>query len=390
MTYVGMMCNVDLEGDPRERLSPSAFNRTYLVDELLEPAGIRVFLYSPMDVTSAGEADGFVLEEKNLVAVRRPVPRVNANCSFRTRHLLRQGMGYRRFKRWLHERGVEVYAPYEFAELVANKQKTYEVVREWDESLHPHTEEFDASPGQIGAFLERSPSVFIKPRAGHKGNRIFVLRRSGRGYALEYYDNRELRTFPCLSLEATLAVVEVAASREHYVVQEGVESLRCEGCVFDVRVVMAHDGRGWHSIFETRIASPGRAISNVYQGGSNRVTPEALAATVGEREGQAVESRLNALSHGLARHLEARFPGALPEIGFDFVLDQDHEPHLVEVNAKPGIAGIGADRKLFEWTPEELPLHDVWTRPHMRHLAGFLRHKVEASDPLLNTLGSPA
>src|SRR4029453_12937989 len=306
---------------------------------------------------------------------RQVVPRVNANWSYRTRQLLRNGMGYQPFKRWMRERGNDVYVPYEFSELVSNKQKAYEVVREWNPSLHPHTEDFASTPTQIEAFPDRAKSVFIKPRAGHKGNRIFVLRRVGRGYSLEYYDSRARRSFPCLSLEAIVGLGDGAAGRERYVVQEGVESLRYQGSVFDVRVVMVHDGGGWHALFESRLAPTGSELTNVHQGGTIRVTGDLLAATVGEHGRAIIEERLRQVSHALAGHLESRFRDALPEIGLDFVLDRDREPRLGEINAKPGIAGIGSETRLFDWTPDEQALHEQWTFPHMKHLAAFLRHK---------------
>jgi glutathione synthase/RimK-type ligase-like ATP-grasp enzyme len=378
LTYVGVLCNVDLDGDPLQQLSPSVVNRACLIGRLMGD-DVRLFLYCPKDVTPTGEVPGYVLEGQKLVATRRPVPRVSANWSYRTRQLLRHGMGYQSFKHWMRERGHEVYVPYEFSELVSNKQKTYDAVREWDESLHPHTEDFVATPAQIESFLARSQTVFIKPRAGHKGNRIFVLKRSGTGYSLEYYDSRARRSFPRISLTAVLALIDAAAGRERYVVQEGVESLRYEDAVFDVRVVMVHDGRTWHALLESRLAPRGSQLSNVYQGGSIRVTRELLASIMGEQEGRVVEDRLRQLSHQIAGHFESRFPDALPELGLDFVLDVDRRPRLVEVNAKPGIAGIGSETKLNEWTPEEQGLHEMWTFPHMRHLAGFLRHKIEAA-----------
>lgn len=379
MTHVGVLCNLDVNGDPLQELSPSVINRAWLIGRLLAPEDTGLFLYCPKDVAPTSEVPGYVLEKEKLVATQRPVPRVSANWSYRTRHLLRHGMGYQPFKRWMREQGNVVYVPYEFSELVSNKQKAYEAVREWDESLHAHTEDFVASPTQIESFLARSKTVFIKPRAGHKGNRIFVLRRSGRGYSLDYYDSRARRSYPCISLEAVLGLVDGAASRERYVVQEGVESLRYQDAVFDVRVVMVHDGRAWHALLESRLAPSGSDLSNVYQGGSIRVTGELLTSTVGERESRVVEDRLRQISHGLARHFESRFPDMLPEIGLDFVVGPDRRPHLVEVNAKPGIAGIGSETKLFEWAPEEQALHEMWTFPHMKHLAGFLRHKIEAT-----------
>ena len=379
MTDVGVLCNVDSNADPREQLSPSVINRAFLIGGLLAPAGIRLFLFCPKDVAATGEAPGFLLEQGQLVAVRQTVPRVNANWSYRTRHLLRHGMGYQPFKHWMRERGNDVYVPYEFSELVSNKQRAYEEVRSWNESLHPHTEDFAGSPEQIEDFLARSRSVFIKPRAGHKGNRVFVLRRADRGYSLEYYDSKARRSFSRLSLTAMLGLVDAAAGLDRYVVQEGVESLRYRDSVFDVRVVMVHDGQSWHALFESRLSPPGSALSNVYQGGTIHRTRELLEAAVGEVECRAVEGRLQDASHALAERFESLFPGALSEIGLDFVIDQQRAPRLVEVNAKPGISGIGSERKVFDWTVEERALHEQWTIPHMKHLAGFLRHKAQAA-----------
>lgn len=379
MTHVGVLCNVDANGDPREQLSPSVINRAFLIGGMLASEDIRLFLFCPKDVVASGEVPGFLLEDQQLVAVRQTVPRINANWSYRTRQLLRHGMGYQPFKHWMRERGSDVYVPYEFSELVSNKQKAYEKVRSWDESLHPHTEDFVGSRAQIEDFLERTHTVFIKPRAGHKGNRVFVLRRADGGYSLEYYDSKARRSFPRLSLAAILGLVDAAAGVDRYVVQEGVESLRHQDSVFDVRVVTVHDGQSWHALFESRLSPPGSDLSNVYQGGTIYTTRDLLEATVGEPECRVVEERLREVSRALAEHLESLFPGALSEIGFDFVLDQNRAPRLVEINAKPGISGIGSERKLFDWTEEERALHEQWTIPHMKHLAGFLRHKVEAA-----------
>ncbi|MGH7289197.1 MAG: YheC/YheD family protein [Myxococcota bacterium] len=377
MKLVGLLCNCTADENPKQQLSPSLLNRAFLIDELLAPAGIRVFLYSPKDVTPTGDVAGYVREDEDLVAARQPVPRVNANWTYATRRLLDQGMGYRRFKEWTRQNGIGIYVPYEFSELVSNKHKTYEAVRAYDEALHPHTEDFIGSSAQIESFLARSALVFVKPRAGNKGNRIFVLRRAGSEYSLKYYDTRALRSFPRITLKAALALVDVAAGEEHYVLQEGVESLRYQDAVFDVRVVMVHDGLGWHAILETIRAPPDSDLSNVFQGGSIRVTGELLASMLGATESHALEEQVRRVSHGLAEHLESLYPAALPEIGFDFVLDGARRLHLVEVNAKPGLAGIGSESKLFDWKAEEEPLHEVWSRPHAKHLAGFLRHKIE-------------
>ncbi len=379
MRRVGLLCNCKAGADPKQQLSPSVVNRALLIAERLAPSGIQVFLYSPKDVTGADDVPGYTVVGRDLVADRQPVPRVNANWTYATRRLLDRGMGYRRFKSWTRQNGIGVYVPYEFSELVSNKLKAYEIVREWDPSLHPHTEDFNGSPVQLDAFLARCPLVFVKPRAGNKGNRIFVLRRAGDEYSLKYYDTRARRAFPRISLEAALALIEVAAGEERYVVQEGVESLRYREAVFDVRVVAVNDGRRWHTILETRLAPPDSELSNVFQGGSIQVTEELLASMLGEQAGREVEEEIRRVSRGLAEHLESHYPSALPELGFDFVLDRERGLHLVEVNAKPGVAGFGSETKIFDWQAEDAHHYDRWVSPHMEHLAAFLEAKVEAT-----------
>jgi ABC-type lipoprotein export system ATPase subunit len=79
-----------------------------------------------------------------------------------------------------------------------------------------HTEGREGNIRKIDAFLARSPSLFIKPRAGHKGNRIFVVCRAGRGYSLEYYDSKARRFFPSLSLETILGMLDGEYSGEYW------------------------------------------------------------------------------------------------------------------------------------------------------------------------------
>ncbi|MBW2422194.1 MAG: YheC/YheD family protein, partial [Deltaproteobacteria bacterium] len=254
---------------------------------------------------------------------------------------------------------------------------TYEVLKGYDAALHPHTEDFANSLVQIESFLERADLVFIKPRAGNRGNRIFVLKRAQGSFSLKYYETGRQQLFSPLTLEAALGVVAVAAGEKPYIIQQGIESLRYEGAVFDVRVVMVHDGQSWHSILESRLAPPGSDLSNVFQGGSVQATEDLLSSMFGEEVARETEAEIRHVSHGMAAHFESLYPNDLMEIGFDFVLDSGRKLHLVEVNSKPGVAGFGSETKIFEWKPEDQPWYEKWVYPHVRHLAAFLRSKAE-------------
>lgn len=384
MKTVGLLCNSSEKKDPKAQLSPSVINRAFLIDRLLQPSGIEIFLYSPDDLSledapSAGDIQGYRIVGDDLVRAVRPIPRINANWTYRTRNLLDRGMGYRRFKRWAKENGIGIYVPFGFSELVSDKRRAFSVVEEHAPGLHPHTEDYIGSRRQVEAFFDRANLVFLKPRAGNRGNRIFVLRRNDDGISLRYYDRGDQRSLSPITLDAALGVVEAAAGDKNYIVQEGIESLRYEGSVFDVRIVMVNDSQHWHSILETRLAPPDSDLSNIFQGGSIQVTERLLEQMLGATAARETENEIRRVCHELAEHLGSKFPGDLLEIGFDVLIDTDRRLRLVEVNAKPGVAGIGSEHRVFDWKPEDAEYYDRWVHPHIQHLAKFLAAKVEAS-----------
>ncbi len=379
MQYIGLLCNCSTTSDPKEGLSPSLINRAFLIDRMLRPSGIALFLFSPLEVTSLTETAGYTIHGDDMLAMTQPIPRVNANWTYGTRRLLKQGMGYSNFKRLTSENQIDIYVPYAFSELVSNKRKAYEVVKNYAPGLHPHTEDFVGSSAQVQFFLDRADLVFIKPRSGNRGNRIFVLRKATGGLSLKYYNQGEQGSFSGLSPETAVGIIEAAADGRSYVIQDGIESARLNGSVFDIRVVMVNDGSQWHSIFETRLGPQGSDLTNIFQGGSIRITESVLSNLFGDQGTQALEEEVRRASHGIARHLESLYPAALIEIGLDFILDRERHLHLVEINAKPGVAGFGSETKLFEWKAEDEANYQRWVFPHITHLASFLKAKIESA-----------
>jgi hypothetical protein len=144
---------------------------------------------------------------------------------------------------------------------------------------------------------------------------------------------------------------------------------------------MVNDGSRWQSILETRVAPPGSDLSNIFQGGSIHVTEQILEAELGREEARALLENIRRVSHNVADCIEARFPGRVMELGLDLVIDRDLGIHLVEVNAKPGLSGWASERKIFDWKAEDRAHYDQSVRPHIRHLANFLRSKVERGSP---------
>lgn len=379
MQYIGLLCNCRTTSDPKEELSPSLINRAFLIDRMLRPSGIALFLYSPLEVASLTETAGYTIHGDDVRVTTRPIPGVNANWTYGTRRLLKQGMGYNHFKRLTSENRIGIYVPYAFSELVSNKRKAYEAIKNYAPGLHPHTEDFAGSSGQVQTFLDRAGLVFIKPRSGNRGNRIFVLRKAAGGLSLKYYEQGKQARMSDLSLETALGVVQASAGGRSYVIQDGIETARLDGSVFDIRVVMVNDGSQWHSILETRLGPQGSDLTNIFQGGSIRITEAVLSSLFGDQGTRALEEEVNRVSHGVAQHLESLFPAALMEIGLDFILDRERKLHLVEINAKPGVAGFGSETRLFEWTADDEANYQRWVFPHVTNLASFLKAKIESA-----------
>ncbi len=379
MQYIGLLCNCSPTRDPKEELSPSLINRAFLIDRMLRPSGIALFLFSPLGVTSLAETAGYTVHGDDLLASTKPLPRVNANWTYGTRRLLKQGMGYNHFKRLTSDNQIQIYVPYAFSELVSNKRKAYEVVRDYAPGLHPHTEDFVGSAAQVQSFLDRVDLVFIKPRSGNRGNRIFVLRKTVGGLSLKYYEQGKQTLMSNLSLETALGIVLASAGGRSYVIQDGIETSRLDGSVFDIRVVMVNDGSQWHSIFETRLGPQGSDLTNIFQGGTIRITESVLSNLYGDQGTRGLEEEIKRVSHGVARHLETIYPAALIELGLDFILDREQNLHLVEINAKPGVAGFGSETKLFEWTADDEANYQRWVLPHVTHLASFLKMRIESA-----------
>jgi hypothetical protein len=144
---------------------------------------------------------------------------------------------------------------------------------------------------------------------------------------------------------------------------------------------MLHDGRAWHWLHEVRLSREGSDVSNVRQGGEILATEDLLLELVGSEGAQQLLYELKSESFGLAAYLERLHPGDILEVAFDFVIDREGRLRLLEINTKPGLAGVGSDISVFDKRPENEPLFERWVYPHTRHLARFLMSKVERRAP---------
>ena len=363
----------------RRPLSPSLLNRVTLIDARLRLAGYRLFLHSPRDIRADRPVvPGYLFEDGAFRPIEAGVPAVNGNWTHRTRRLLDKGMGYATFRHWAAESGIGIYVPHAFSELLANKLETYKLVRAYHTTLHPHCEAWAGSARQLEHFIETGPLTFIKPRNGNKGERIIAIHRGERGLRATRYDHGTQQRIQTGSIEALMAFIGGGrGGNGNYVIQHGVETARCDGSTFDVRVTMINDGRSWDWLHEARVSPPGSDVSNVSQGGDIAATEALLLETMSAESSGELLRQIRNESFGLAMHLERLHPGEIPEVAFDFAVDREGRLRLLEINTKPGLAGIGSNVGLREKRPEQEALFERWVYPHARSLADFLSSKAE-------------
>ncbi len=364
--------------NPIERLSAGLFNRVMLIDQVLKKDGHRLFYYSPKHIRSSLEpVPGYLIEERRFVSTRAEIPKVNGNWTYGTRQLLEQGMGYQAFADWSQENQVEVYVPLEFSELVANKLETFRLISLFRNDLHPYTEPYRQSVNQLQHFMERNDLVFLKPRAGNKGDQIISLRQQGKDFLIKYFSGGAQQKFKAATIsEAQAFVKDITDGTNRYVIQEGIESLRLGQRVFDLRVIMLFDGARWDWIHEGRLSAENSDLSNVSQGGLSVPAEDLLIESVGPDSASLVMHNLRDISFELAEHLNTLHPGAIMEVAFDFVVGSDMKLQLVEINTKPGLASIGFSQSIVELDPNQEALFEQWVYPHTNSLAQFLASKL--------------
>ena len=365
--------------DKSKRLSPSILNRMVLIDGYLQETGSRLFVYGPHHIKPGEDAvDGYLFESGTFVPSTTAIPAVNGNWTHRTRRLLEEGMGYQQFGKWVEERRLGIYVPHAFSELLGDKHETYKLVRGFHETLQPHCERYARSEKQLAYFVETGRITFLKPRTGSKGDGIVTVRRDESGLSLTYYEDGERKRQAAKTVkDASKLVRGLIARKRSYVIQHGVETMRHGRATFDIRVTMLHDGAGWNWLHEVRLSPQGSDVSNVKQGGEIVVTEDLLADVMGHEGAQQILYELKSESFGLAAYLERLHPGDILEVAFDFVIDREGRLRLLEINTKPGLAGVGSDITVFDKRPEHEPFFERWVYPHARHLARFLARKAD-------------
>ena len=178
--------------------------------------------------------------------------------------------------------------------------------------------------------------VYIKPDKGRYGGGIMraemlsgphntVFRLSLGRVSRQYTSYEELQ----------VAVESITAFRP-YLVQQGIQMLTHDNCLFDVRVMVQQSPRRkWETTgYLARVAAPGRIVTNFHSEGTPHELPPILANYLSSTDSKRLIQRLCRLGVTVAKRCHRAFP-QLKEVGLDIAIDRGMKPWILEVNTRP-------------------------------------------------------
>lgn len=213
----------------------------------------------------------------------------------------------------------------------------------WVRRYVPRSAQYVGGATDVADWVARFGKVYLKPENGHAGAGIMVaawdaqrggyrLHRQMRGRfvgkpGVLYADGKSLQV-----------AVDRAVREERYVVQQGVELVRHDGRVFDLRVLLQKNRHGRWAVtgVGARVAGDAHSVTtHVPRGGSIGEPMALLRAALGRAEATALLRKLRRLAPRFARQIERASGDRLGELSLDVGVDTSGHLWLFEANAKP-------------------------------------------------------
>ncbi len=232
--------------------------------------------------------------------------------------------------------GIKIFNPrflhkWEVYKSLAGNSRTREMT--------PETHLFNRN--NLGLMLQMYPEMFIKPIDNSIGKGIIIVRRGPDGRGYEYKsacsDRDWLRCRLAQDLYASLKTS--MDPRRKYIIQRGLELVRTDGRLFDLRTQVQKDGKGeWVMTgVGVRVAAPNKHVTHVPNGGS-RADYHAVIKRVCGGSAQRLKMLEDQLSHicdTVPRVLERSLEMNLGILSMDIGLEQNGVLQIIEVNSKP-------------------------------------------------------
>ncbi len=334
--------------------------------------GYKLICYSPINVNKEEKTvTGYVLENNKFKQICVAIPKVNYDF-----HIGPDDFhAYREFQVWALEYKCNIYPTKPIKKLAQDKLLAAQIVSKFNNSIIPYTEVFDSNIDQLKKYLLKTPTVFIKPRYGSKGDKILVVKSKNSEFVVEYYMKAKKQIFSFLTIAQCLSYINNMVNNEKYIIQEAIDVVTYEGSVFDIRVLVFNEGPKWHFLSEVRVGAKLSELSNIAQGGYTDISIEFLEKIFSKEKASRIMEKIKETTVNLTVFLSKEYNELINELAFDIIIDKSKNIYLAEINTKPGLAGLTKYDDFFNMTDYEKNFYEKLSVKHGYYLAKSLIYK---------------
>lgn len=219
-----------------------------------------------------------------------------------------------------------------------NKWETHSILSSSPELQQylPETADFNDS-GKLADLLERHKTVYMKPIHGSLGQGIFKITVTPQGYCSQHRKGKRTFTQVFDNFKELLNSLRLLKKNSKCIVQQGLDLLKYQDRVFDLRVLVQKSGDGQWEItaMVARIANEQSIFPNIAAGGEavnmETVWQDLFSASWSESETCKLTQEIGITA---AEVLEKKL-GTFCEIGLDIGIDKDKNVWIIEINSKP-------------------------------------------------------
>ncbi len=176
----------------------------------------------------------------------------------------------------------------------------------------------------IPSLIQDNRPMIIKPRYGHQGHGVFLLKPDKSSWQLLQSSNKPLLTFTDEREAKKHLLTQFRKSR--WLLQEFIVSDSSEERVFDLRYLVQRGSLGQWNVTGTlsRVALRDYFVTNICK---TIVPVEQLISSTLKDELEEISLQTAQILHGEIGHLG--------EISVDFMVDDQEKPWIIEVNGLP-------------------------------------------------------
>ncbi len=210
----------------------------------------------------------------------------------------------------------------------------------------PETRKYNGLTNLID-FMDTYKTVYLKPGNGSLGLGIIRISRLPEGYFYQFRKGKKNVTGFWKTVDELNKALETQIKNKFYIMQQGLDLIKYQGRVFDIRVLMQKTGQGqWiDSAMVARIGAAGSIFPNVAAGGEPKnieaVWQELTSADWNTSPTCTVTKQISLMA---AEAVENTL-GTFAELGLDIGTDGNGNVWIIEINSKPS-------RKVF---PKDQP-----------------------------------